>query len=1014
MWDPKSKRTLVSRDVKFVEDVMYKDWQQQQQVQIGLRMQEIERSAVEEVQLHLEDLPRSELTSDHSGGGEQQVSGPAAEEGLEDESARVDSPSQPEPAATAKVTKRSVQRGASPHGLQIATREKRVAAAPSRLKYSRLGGPKQGAMAVQADEGEDEEMAFCFFTPLPGEPATVEEALSGPQKEEWKAAMDAEFNSLIENGTCELVELPEGRWPISSKWVFKVKSGADGALERFRSRLVAKGFQQKEKVDFGEIFAPVVKPMTLRTVLADAAVKGWHVKQMDITTAFLNGILLEDIYMAQPDGYEDGTSRVCKLKKAIYGLKQAPGCWYEKLEEVLLSGGFKTSQADHILFLLGEGEQLLLLLVYVDDILLFSPSMEQIERTQKLLMDNFKCKMLGDVHYYLGLQIERDVERRWLKVHQSHYISGVMERYGVTGGRTVMTPFPAGFKLKKAAEEDDVLEDEQRNEYQTLIGSVMYAAVHTRPDASFGVGQLARVVQRPTEEQLEVAKHLVRYLGSTASAGVQFSAGGQLKQTGADGVTPGTLKLSCFTDTTWASEDEDQSSVGGFVCMVGGGPVSWRSKKQSEIAQTSGEAEYMAMYHAIKEIMLLRKVLEDMGAEQEGPTPPFSDSEAAIGMDNNPILNGLNKHMKINWHWVRQMVKEGIVELHHVKASNGSASSGQDVGPCGYRAVSSSGGGTTCWSLDHSASSYYRRLVDLHCERFVPHAITPHWPSGLLQRTAAPVESHLPGPGPFLAARVETCVSSLGACVVSSPGASRGLCVGAATTTSLAPAFVAGSGATSQTAQLSFTLDPGASSCFFRDCTDLIPLRTPVTVALADPSVGPVVARNTTTLPCPAAPSGFLIGYYTPLFFRNLVGVSHLHDLGVVTTFPVDKPIASCTVTTTRAPLATFQMEPGSGLYSLHNGSHHTGSGQVKPGQVAAVSCDCRSLTHASVLWHHHLGQPSFPRLCRMARYRLVSGLPESLAPLPRSPAPPCTPCVENRQHAAPHSSSFPPTTAPF
>ncbi|CAI7928002.1 unnamed protein product [Closterium sp. NIES-54] len=208
-----------------------------------------------------------------------------------------------------------------------------------------------------------------------------------------------------------------------------------------------------------------------------------------------------------------------------------------------------------------------------------------------------------------------------------------MERYGVTGGHTVMTPFPAGFKLKKAAEEDDVLEDEQRNEYHSLIGSV-----------------LARVVQRPTEEQLEVAKRLVRYLGSTASAGVQFSAGGQLKQIGADGVTPGTLKLSCFTDATWASEDEDQSSVGGFVCMVGGGPVSWRSKKQSEIAQSSGEAEYMAMYHAIKEIVLLRKLLEDMGAEQEGPIPLFSDSEAAIGMANNPILNGLNKHMKIKWH----------------------------------------------------------------------------------------------------------------------------------------------------------------------------------------------------------------------------------------------------------------------------------------------------------------------------------------------------------------------------
>ncbi|CAI7811263.1 unnamed protein product [Closterium sp. NIES-54] len=368
---------------------------------------------------------RSELTSDHSGGGEQQVSGPAGEEGLEDESARVDSPTQPEPAAKAK---------------------KRVAATPSRLK----GGPKQGAMAVQADEGEDEEMAFYFFTPLPGEPATVEEALSGPQKE-WKAAMDAEFNSLIENETWELVELPEGRQPISSNWVFKVKSGADGALERFKSRLVAKGFQQKEKVDFREIFASVAKPVTRRTLLAGAAVNGWYVKQMDITTAFLNGVLLEDIYMVQPNGYEVGTSRVCKLKKAIYGVKQTPRCYYENLEEVLHGGGFKTSQEDHRLLLLGEEEQLLLLLVYVDDILLFSPSIEQIERTQKLLMDNFKCKMLEDVHYYLGLQIERDVERRWLKVHQSHNISGVMERYGAIGGCIVMTSFLAGFKLKKAA-----------------------------------------------------------------------------------------------------------------------------------------------------------------------------------------------------------------------------------------------------------------------------------------------------------------------------------------------------------------------------------------------------------------------------------------------------------------------------------------------------------------------------------------------------------------------------------
>ncbi|CAI7735240.1 unnamed protein product [Closterium sp. NIES-53] len=303
--------------------------------------------------------------------------------------------------------------------------------------------------------------------------------------------------------------------------------------------------------------------------------------------------------------------------------------------------------------------------------------------------------------------------------------------------------------------------------------------------------------------------------------------------------------------------------------------------------------------------------------------------------------------------------------------NSGSARSGQDVGPCGYRALTGPGVGTTCWSPYQSASSCYRRLDDLHRQRFGPHAITPHWPSRLRQRTAAPVESHLPGLGPSPAARVETCVSSLGLFVVSILGTSESLCVGAATTTNLAPAFITGSGVTSQTAQLSFTLDSRASSCFFRDCTDLTPLRTQVPVALADPSVGPVVAHNTTTLLCPAAPSRFLTGYYSPSFSRNLVGVSHLHDLSVVSTFPVDVHVASCTVGATGALLATFHREPGSGLYSLDTGSHHTKSGLVR------------------------------------------LGLPQSLALLPRSHAPPCTPCIEGRQCAASHSS-FSPTTAPF
>ncbi|CAI7871014.1 unnamed protein product [Closterium sp. NIES-54] len=157
---------------------------------------------------------------------------------------------------------------------------------------------------------------------MPGEPATLKEALESSDNEDCKKAMESELKSIEENGTWELVDLPEGRKAITSKWLFKIKSDADGKIKRYKSRLVAKGYQQKEKVDYKELFAPMVKPTTLRTLLAGAAIKGWVVKQMDVTTAFLNGILEEEIFMAKLEGFDDGIGRVLKLKKVLYGLKQ--------------------------------------------------------------------------------------------------------------------------------------------------------------------------------------------------------------------------------------------------------------------------------------------------------------------------------------------------------------------------------------------------------------------------------------------------------------------------------------------------------------------------------------------------------------------------------------------------------------------------------------------------------------------------------------------------------------------
>ncbi|CAI7890520.1 unnamed protein product [Closterium sp. NIES-54] len=230
-----------------------------------------------------------------------------------------------------------------------------------------------------------------------------EEEISGVTEDggepEWKQSVKEEYDSLLENETWELCELPPWKKAISSKLIFRHKYGPDGELTRYKSRLVAKGFQQTKGKDVNEIFAPVGKGTTLRVMLGMAANRGWKIKQMDITIAFLNGIILEELYMLQPEGLDDGSGRVCRLKKAIYGLKQAPRAWYHKLEDSLLAGGFKKSECDHGLFLLQEKEQFLMLLVYVDDILLFSESAAMIEHVEEMLEMQFKCSKMGDVKY---------------------------------------------------------------------------------------------------------------------------------------------------------------------------------------------------------------------------------------------------------------------------------------------------------------------------------------------------------------------------------------------------------------------------------------------------------------------------------------------------------------------------------------------------------------------------------------------------------------------------------------
>ncbi|CAI7865939.1 unnamed protein product [Closterium sp. NIES-53] len=700
LWDPFTKKFLVSRDCKFMENLMYKDWKAENEAKIGMRFGEVKGSGLEHVELPLKLSSGSTTTRQSSlvNGGEEAKDAEEEEKEVQQVSERAPTlPSRTTSAPRIRVTPQQRQGLHFPAAEEEGRGKWRIQA-PNRLTYDALGKPAKSALAGAAlivgddEESDYEECAFVFFSPveMPGEPATLKEALESSDAEEWKKAMESELKSIEENGTWELVELPEGRKAITSKWLFKIKSDADGKIERYKSRLVVKGYQQKEKVDYKELFAPVVKPTTLRTLFAGAAIKGWVVKQMDVTTAFLNGVLEEEIFMAQPEGFDDGSGRVMRLKKDLYGLKQAPRQWYLKLRGVLEEIRFTPSSADHSLFMVGEGEQRSFMVVYVDDILIFSPSSDLVKEVMLKLQDKFKCKALGDVSFYLGLHIERDVEKRCMRVHQRKYSEALAANVGQSEGH-VDTTFPSGFKCVKGPEEESVGEEE-RHRFHSLVGSLMYAAVNTRPDVAFATGQLARVVQCPNEEKVAAGMRVAKYLGQTPTVGLQYSAAAQRRQKGADSVEPGRLFLTAFSDSSFASEPEDMTSVGGFICCVGGGPIAWESKKQVDQALSSVESEYMTLFRAVQEIVWQRRLLAELGEEQQGPTPLYCDSQGAIDLAKNPVLHGLTKHMRVDplpgTALVQVAVGSGAAPG---AASGGAASGGVASGGAASRGAASGG-----------------------------------------------------------------------------------------------------------------------------------------------------------------------------------------------------------------------------------------------------------------------------------------------------------------------------------
>ena len=496
-----------------------------------------------------------------------------------------------------------------------------------------------------------------------GEPQSFIEAIETNDKEKWMQAMEEEIQSLKENQTYDLVKLPDGRRALKNKWVFKLKTEENNLKPRYKARIVVKGCNQKKGIDFEEIFSPVVKMTSIRAILGLAAKLDLEIEQLDVKTAFLHGDLEEEIYMEQPEGFtEPGKEHlVCRLKKSLYGLKQAPRQWYKKFDLFMTQHNFKKTSADHCVFVKNydNGESIILLL-YVDDMLIVGKDKTKIAALKKALSNSFAMKDLGAVKKILGMKITRDRSRRMLWMSQEEYIKKVLERFNMHNAKPVHVPLPGHLKLSKTQCPGNEEEKEEMSKvpYSSAVGSLMYAMVCTRPDIAFAVGAVSRFLSNPGNEHWNAVKWILRYLKGTAKCCLCFGKGN--------------LMLTGYSDADMAGDVDSRKSTSGYLITFAGGAISWQSRLQKCIALSTTEAEFIAITEGCKEILWIKKFLQELGQDQENYVL-YCDSQSAIHLSKNSTFHSRSKHIDVRYHWIRDVLESKLLKIEKIHTNDNGA-----------------------------------------------------------------------------------------------------------------------------------------------------------------------------------------------------------------------------------------------------------------------------------------------------------------------------------------------------
>jgi hypothetical protein len=483
------------------------------------------------------------------------------------------------------------------------------------------------------------------------EPPTFKAALAGPEANQWVAACLEELAGLEHMRTWSLVDRPPHGNVLPVKWVFKVKRDSTGGFERFKARLCAKGFKQRLGVDFQEIFAPVASAGTFRALMAAVAMNGWHVRQIDFKQAFLNGVLKEEVFISQPPGFEDGSTKVLLLHKSLYGLKQAPRAWHDTLKAALTAQGFTQSTADPALFFKTDTW----LLLWVDDQLMIGPALDLLQGVIDLLHAQFELTDMGAAQFYVNVNISINPGR--VALSQQRYIKDLLKRFPLppqVSSRPVSVPgIVRRLDQSMAIQQPFPL-------YASLVGALLYLAVWTRPDISNSTQKLTRTLVTPTHEDLVAAYRILNYLSRTQDLAIVYTA-------------DASPAVEAFCDSDYASDPNSvppRRSTSGSVVFMAGGPILWASKTQASVAASTCEAEYMASNVSAKDALWLRHLLPELGMPNLGPFVIQCDNEACISLIKNPQCTSKAKHIDVIHHFVRERVQSNELAFVFVAGAN--------------------------------------------------------------------------------------------------------------------------------------------------------------------------------------------------------------------------------------------------------------------------------------------------------------------------------------------------------